>query len=133
MEWNAMLTESTAKRFYGNENPVGKVFYFHNQNTPITVVAVCEDFPKNCSLENGVYLNQNEDSPYNSSYYSYFEIVPGGKDKIMNKLKAEMLEKAETLEPKEKNRGIQFDFIALPDIHLKFPYLLITNFSMESW
>src|SRR5688572_3260880 len=41
--YQALLTESTAKKFYGNEDPIGKVFKF-NKDFNITVAGVIADF-----------------------------------------------------------------------------------------
>jgi putative ABC transport system permease protein len=58
----AILTKSYARRFFGNENPVGKVIkygYLPEEYYSIlyTVIAVWEDFPDNCSLKNGIYVS----------------------------------------------------------------------------
>jgi putative ABC transport system permease protein len=53
----AMLTESIAKKFFGTQDPLGKTFSFHiYPDIMITVVAVCKDFPSNCSLTNKQYI-----------------------------------------------------------------------------
>ena len=44
--FQAVLTESTAKKFFSNEDPIGKVFRY-NGNFNITVAAVIRDFPGN--------------------------------------------------------------------------------------
>jgi putative ABC transport system permease protein len=113
----AMLTESLAKKFFGNEDPLGQTFSYHNSNTPITVVAVCEDFPDNCSLHNGVYLMQPENIETEWSYYAYVEISGGreNRDKILNSLNAD-----ESLQEQNSEKWL-FELTALPDIHLKFP------------
>jgi putative ABC transport system permease protein len=114
----AMLTESIAKKFFGNEDPLGKTFSYHNNNKLITVVAVCEDFPDNCSLSNGVYMMQPEDQETEWSYWSYIEISGdrGNRDKILTSLNAE-----ESVKEVASETGWLFELTALPDIHLKFP------------
>jgi putative ABC transport system permease protein len=73
-------------------HPLGKIFFEHNQTTPLTVVAVCKDFPENCSLKNGVYFMLPEDRDSEWSYISYLEISAGAKDKILSGLNTEVIE-----------------------------------------
>ncbi|MDR1170134.1 MAG: hypothetical protein LBK97_04790, partial [Prevotellaceae bacterium] len=113
---SAMIPESIAKKFFGNQDPVGKTFLYHNTNYPITVVAVCRDFPDNCSLTNGIYMMQREDSDIEASYTSWLEINDGGRDKILNSLNSD-----ESFLRQDDEKGLMFELTALPDIHLKFP------------
>ncbi|MDR0605327.1 MAG: ABC transporter permease, partial [Bacteroidales bacterium] len=110
-EGKAMLMESVAKKFFGSDDPLGQVFYFRDQNTPITVTAICEDFPDNCSLKNGIYLPQRESEFYPDKFI-YLEISRGGKDKILNALN-------KTVE--QNGNSARWELTALPDLHLKFP------------
>jgi putative ABC transport system permease protein len=112
----AMLSESVAKKFFGNQDPLGKTFSYHDTNNLITVVAVCEDFPDNCSLNNGIYMMQRENIDSEWSYSSYLEISDGGRDKILDALNSE-----ESLREQDGEKGWLFELTALPDIHLKFP------------
>jgi putative ABC transport system permease protein len=115
----AMLTENVAKKFFGTQDPLGplgKTFSYHNNNNPITVVAVCRDFPDNCSLNNGIYMMQAEDTDSEWSYASYLEINDGDIDKILTALNNE-----ESLREQNGEKGWVFELTALSDIHLKFP------------
>jgi putative ABC transport system permease protein len=111
-----MLSESIAQRFFGNEEPLGKIFSPRSGNNLFTVVAVCKDFPKNCSLINGVYAMQAEDDNSEWSYISYLETGDSGKDKILNSLN-----KDESLTEQDGEKGWVFELTALTDIHFKFP------------
>ena len=44
--YSIILTEKTANRFFGNENPIGKTFLANNQY-PMTVTGVMKDLPSN--------------------------------------------------------------------------------------
>ncbi|MDR0604515.1 MAG: hypothetical protein LBG80_09465, partial [Bacteroidales bacterium] len=111
---SVMLTEGISKKFFGKEDPLGKVLDFHDDGgriIPKTVVAICENFPDNCSFKNGVYMmaSFNDLSP---GYNVYLEIAPENKDKLsesLNRYKEEIKSKQE------------FHLIALRDIYLKFP------------
>ena len=47
--YQAVLTESTAKKFFGNEDALGKIFTY-NDSFNITVGGVIKDFPGNTHL-----------------------------------------------------------------------------------
>jgi putative ABC transport system permease protein len=111
-----MLTKSVAQKFFGDDDPLGKTFSQKGSDQIITVVAVCEDFPDNCSLTNGVYLMQREDDESEWSYTSYVEIGGGDRDKVLAGLNAD-----EALLKRDSEKGWVFELTALSDIHLKFP------------
>ncbi|MBC3785132.1 permease prefix domain 2-containing transporter [Spirosoma utsteinense] len=50
-----VVTETTAKRYFGDENPIGKVLAA-NDNTAFTVSGVIRDFPKNSSIQGDMFL-----------------------------------------------------------------------------
>ncbi|MDR1224189.1 MAG: ABC transporter permease [Tannerella sp.] len=115
-EENVLLTESAAKKFFGKEDPVGKIFFLHGQTAPLTVVAVCKDFPENCSLKNGIYLaHLQENDPDMYMLTSYIEMNPDDKSKVINKIHAIKQQNGE--DPIYENLKL----IALPDVHLTFP------------
>jgi putative ABC transport system permease protein len=112
----AMLTESISRKFFGNRDPLGRILetHFNGQRITATVVAICRDFPDNCSFENGIYLNQPLDFEGAWGYTTYMEIIPGSKDKLLESINKD--EKA-----KQDSEEWQFQMTALPDIHFKFP------------
>ncbi|MDR0604406.1 MAG: hypothetical protein LBG80_08915, partial [Bacteroidales bacterium] len=112
----AMLPESVTRKFFGNENPVGQVFYYHEQTTPLTVVAVYKDFPENCSLKNEIYFaHLIENDPNQYMLTIYIEISPDDKNQMLNKIRS--VEQRDKVNFLIKN----MELIALPDVHFKFP------------
>lgn len=60
----AVLTEKVAKKYFGNEDPVGKLFTFHVRETKTFVVAaVIQDPPPNSSLDFEMLLSV-QNSPF---------------------------------------------------------------------
>jgi putative ABC transport system permease protein len=108
----AMLSESLAKKFFGNENPIGQVIYKSNTDIPITVAAVCKDFPENCSLGNGVYMLHKSDFSTGYGCRAYVETVSGGKKTILKK---------EVEKQQKDDSELQAELTALPEIPLIFP------------
>ncbi len=75
--YQALLTESTAKKFYGQENPVGKIFKFNNDFN-ITVGGVIKDFPGNTHLAASVLLSLSDDKKYVGTNTTHYGSVSGG-------------------------------------------------------
>jgi putative ABC transport system permease protein len=121
IEGNALLTESAAKEIFGVANPIGKIFFRHNSGQPITVAAVCKDFPDNCSLKNGIYLYQTEQYPmWQWAYITYLKIDPKTRTGFLKKLNDDQFMQKGT---KREEQIWQYELTALTNIHLGFPVL----------
>lgn len=78
---HAVLTRSVAERMFGNAaNALGKQLKGQNgenNGMPLTVCAVCEDFPDNSTVKNGIidcYGQSNIDTPSEWSYTVYIRL-----------------------------------------------------------
>src|SRR5215218_6579138 len=80
--YGAVLTESTAKKFFGNENPIGKVFKYNNDFN-ITVGAVIKDFPGNTHLPASLILSFSNDEKYLQTSPTHYGSVSGGSTFIV--------------------------------------------------
>lgn len=80
--FQAVLTESTAKKFYGNESPLGKVFLY-NDKFNITVGAVVKDFPANTHLPASMMLSLADDKSYVGTNLTHYGSVSGGSTFIV--------------------------------------------------
>ncbi len=80
--FHAVLTETTAKKYFGNENPVGKVFVY-NDKYKITVGAVIKDFPGNTHLPAELLLSLVEDKDYVGTSLTHYGSVSGGSTFIL--------------------------------------------------
>lgn len=78
---SAILTESTAKRFFGSENPVGKTFSLLHQFdvNPVfyTVTAVIKDFPENTHLKISLLTSFADPMSYEGSAWAYLKLQDG--------------------------------------------------------
>jgi putative ABC transport system permease protein len=81
---NVMLNKTVALKFFDKEYPVGKTLTMttKGENTVLTVVAVCEDFSNNCSLENGIYSRL---PPYIEAGFSIYFKIPESQAKVAAK------------------------------------------------
>ena len=75
--YQAVLTETTAKKYFGNEHPIGKTFIF-NDSFNITVGAVIKDLPANTHLPASILLSFSENEKYLMTSTTHFGSVSGG-------------------------------------------------------
>lgn len=95
-----VLTEETARKYFRDQNPIGKILSFGNDKRPYRVTAVVQNVPKNSHftfdmLATLVGHDQNIDWPgwlYNISYQTYL-LLPENYDS--NKLAAKIPSLAE--------------------------------------
>ncbi|MEP7237018.1 MAG: ABC transporter permease [Ferruginibacter sp.] len=87
-----VLTETTAKKYFGDEEPIGKIIIAENK-TNFTVTGIVQDFPKNSSIKKDMLLpmdllaktmydgrtdGRNLDNDFNQfSYETYLLLQPG--------------------------------------------------------
>ena len=117
---SAIISESMARRLFGNESAVGKLIGRDNQ---MTVTGVYRDFPRNATIRNILYTSMNPKENYdnwgNWNYYCFVRLSdPASAGRIIEDFK-------------ENNRTIfgedfsweedGFDLVLdpLPDLHFK--------------
>ncbi len=80
--YHAVLTESAAKKFFGNENPLNKTFLYNNEFT-ITVGGVIKDFPANTHLPASMLLSLADNAKYTGANTRHYGSVSGGSTFIV--------------------------------------------------
>lgn len=75
--YQALLTETTAKKFFGNEDALGKTFTY-NDSFNITVGAVIKDFPGNTHLPASMLLSFSDNEKYLMTSTTHYGSVSGG-------------------------------------------------------
>ena len=80
--YQAVLTETTAKKFFGNENPIGKIFTYNDSFT-ITVGSVIKDFPGNTHLPASMLLSFSDNEKYLMTSTTHYGSVSGGSTFIV--------------------------------------------------
>ena len=121
---SVVLTESAAKKLFGNEDPMGQEIELQHR-FPLTVTGIIQDFPDNSSIQAEMVVNAENDNfkfhfsceDYNdkSSHRWLFEIyllLHHGADK--SALVEKINQHAELLNPYEEKLAL----LALPDIYL---------------
>jgi len=80
--YQALLTETTAKKFFGNEDALGKTFVF-NDSFNITVGGVIKDFPGNTHLPASMLLSLSDKESYVGTSTTHYGSVSGGSTFIV--------------------------------------------------
>ena len=123
-----ILTETTARRYFGNEEPMGKIISADNKIN-FTVTGIVKDLPKNSSIKKNMFLpmsllaktmyegrppGQSIDNDFNQfSYETYLLLQPGTN---MNELAAKL--KRIHLRNKADDTDILYLPQALTEMHL---------------
>ncbi|MCG6189818.1 ABC transporter permease [Maribellus maritimus] len=92
--YSVVLTETTAKRYFGNENPIGQTLSRKNY-TGFTVTGVIEDFPENSDIKPdfiGSFKSRSYNNSMNwfqNSFYTYVLLKEGFSNRdVDEKLKS---------------------------------------------
>jgi putative ABC transport system permease protein len=117
-----VLSQSTAKRYFGKTEPVGKIIHLKGsmQDKPYTVVGVMSDFPKNSHLNSVdilASLASVADSPAlrNSFLYNYILVAEKHSSRdIVTRFQTFTIGKA-----KVSNANTRYELQALKDIYLR--------------
>ena len=120
------ISASTAKKYFGQEDPMGKELLL-NQNRPLTVTAVFEDLPFNSHLELDGLLAAN--SFFNSigpknlwiwpEFHTYVRLVPGTDPIIIENRFPAFTDRNLAAIHRELNFQTYFSLQPIVDIHLK--------------
>lgn len=128
--YSIILTQSTARKYFGDGNPIGQVLV--NDNGNFTVSAVIEDFPENSSLHYDMLMSMNlyadmfakwggngdwktiDEDLGNYHYHTYLQLQENASvDKVAQKL-TQLFQKKKGPEAKDNF----FTFQPLKTIHL---------------
>jgi len=129
-----IITESTAKKYFGNENPVGKLIYAVNPGKkPLTIQGVIEDVPANSHLKFELVVSLSTiTSPtycYSCNNTNTYFLLKKGADNIKVAQEVTTLAK-ENFSSREVviDFPIEFHLQPVTDIHLHSDY----RFEFES-
>jgi len=127
---DAVITHSTALKYFGKENPVGKTLHYRDEDYVVT--AVLKDIPANSHLQFHILFNYNKyiqvtngdaNTSWNwSDFYTYLLLKPGAN---VNALQAKMPAFAERYmgtDMKKNAYTISFQLQPLKDIHIRSSY-----------
>ena len=125
-----LLSKTTAKKYFGKEDPMGKTLYL-NQKSPLKVTGVFKDVPENShikfdmlvsfsTMDNNNQISGNWTWP---EFYNYVLLAPGTDPKKLSAKFPAFIERHLGTVLKSLNFGCAFHLQPVTDIHLKSHYL----------
>ncbi len=126
--YSIVLTQLAARKYFDNEDPMGKIMAFSDSIT-LTVTGIIEDIPANSHLQFDVLLSRStiwemsdhqvEDQWFSNNTYTFLLLREGQDRKNLESKFPAFLEKV--LAEAKKESGLWYDFYLQPiqDIHLK--------------
>jgi putative ABC transport system permease protein len=124
----AIITESTARKYFGNDNPVGKTIYVLTpEKTPVTIQGVIRDVPGNSHLKFDIAISlwpaANKSYCYACNNTNTYFLMSKGADpvKIAEKITALAKEDFASRDV-EIDFPIEFHLQSITDIHLHSNY-----------
>ena len=115
-----VITKSTAQKFFGDQNPIGKVILADNKRT-LVVTGVIDDFPKNSSFQydmimpfsfhvKDMLVSQKTDMNTNLTYFAYETYLLLKPGTLLTKLSKEIY----NIHIKRKPDDTDADYLLLP-------------------
>lgn len=127
---DAVITEKTAKKYFGNTDPIGKPLHYRNED--YIVKAVLEDVPANSHIRFNILLNyekyiQLTDGDANTSwgwsdFYTYLLLKPGADVKTLEAKLGGFAQRYLGDNMKQRDYTVAFNLQPLKDIHLRSKY-----------
>ncbi|HET7360607.1 MAG TPA: ABC transporter permease [Salinimicrobium sp.] len=115
----AVLSQSTAERFFGDENPLGKTLTLDN-NKKLEITGVFEDFPENSTLDANLLASFSSTGFYNNprwgnaSFETYF-LLNDNADIALTEQKIQQLLNSKV---DKENQWYSFSLQPLERVHL---------------
>jgi putative ABC transport system permease protein len=124
----AVITESLARKYFGNENPVGKTIYIVNPgNKPITIQGVIKDVPKNSHLKFDIVISlstvTNKNYCYTCNNTNTYFLLRKGTDpvKVASEITVLALDYFKSMKL-EITYPVEYHLQPVTDIHLHSNY-----------
>jgi putative ABC transport system permease protein len=127
---DAVVTEETAKKYFGNEDPIGKPLHYRNED--YIVKGVLEDLPANSHIRFNIIINyekyiQLTDGAANTSwgwsdFYTYVLLKPGTDARALETKFPAFAERYMGTDMKQRDYQNSFYLQPLKDIHLRSKY-----------
>jgi putative ABC transport system permease protein len=123
----AVVTESAARRFFGNDEPVGKRISLNGQEHYV-ITGVLRDIPENShvrfdflfSMKNALAQGMYKHNPWNAENFNvYVQLKPGTSPGALEAKLPAFLEKHRGDELRKSNRSFAFALVPLRDLHLE--------------
>jgi len=119
-----VLTQSAAKKYFGDEDPMGKTLDIFNGRLTTTVSAIIEDLPANTHFDFDLLISMKLMAPFdwgNHYFNGYFKLAPNtDPDFVVEKIN-------KLIEEKDLGFGAHYYLQSIKDIHLKSQFDIDMN------
>ncbi len=133
--YSVVITQSLAKKYFGEEDPVGKTLLLNSRQDPYRVTGVSEDCPSNSQIRYSMVASISSWGPlqeerYSDANYTTYLLMdrPGALENLQKKVNAFMIK--ETADSQSK---VSFELEPFTRIHLHSPYDAVTPNSNISY
>lgn len=128
-----LLSESAAKKYFGDEDPIGKPLAINDDKTLVVVEGIFEDVPSNSHFHFDMLISyvtlkaiEDEESPYYTwadfGHYNYIKLAPGSDPLVLQSQLMEWAKQYVHVSEEDMQRaiesGMHFKLQRLTDIHL---------------
>jgi hypothetical protein len=119
-----VITKSMAKKYFGDENPIGQTIQVNNR-ADFKVTGLMEDAPDNSLLRPDFIASfssldeSKQESWWSANYQTFVLIAPGASLQSLESKLSELLSKQPEIELPSKNDFVKYNFIPLSDIYLR--------------
>ncbi|HMI60833.1 MAG TPA: ABC transporter permease [Puia sp.] len=126
--FSIVLSETTAKKYFSNTNPMGQTLLMTDASLPVKVTGVMKDMPENTLLKADLLVSKStskrqdsaEDRRWGSfGMYSYLLLKPNVNAKALEKKFPAFLEKRDGKEMKQQQMFFSLFLEPLTDVYLK--------------
>lgn len=126
--FSAVMSESTAKKYFGKADPMGQTILITNDAKPVTITGIIQDMPENTQVKADVLLSMTtitkeyakgiDDQWSNYSPWAYILLKPGTNAKALEKKFPAFLEKWAGKEMKELQMFVTLKLEQLKEVYL---------------
>jgi putative ABC transport system permease protein len=126
--FTVVLTESTAKKYFANTDPMGQTLLLTDEGRPTKVTGVMKDMPENTLLKADLLISKSTSRRFDSSedrrwssfgMYSYALLKPNTDAKMLEKKFPAFLDKRDGTEMKRNQMFFTLFLQPLQDVYLK--------------
>lgn len=126
--YSVVLTESTAKKYFGKADPLGQTILITSESSPATVTGVMQDMPENTHIKGDLLVSMStittkfakgiDDQWSNYSPWAYILLKPGITPQSIEKKLPAFLEKWSGKEMKELQMYVTLKLEQLKSVYL---------------
>lgn len=121
---SVVLPQSTAKKYFGNSNPVGQSLSMPTWHRTLTVTGVMKDIPENSQLKADLILSRGVDSTYDAAWHSvspvtYLLLKPGSSAQALESKFPAFLESKIGTQMRNVNIHYTLHLEPLRDVYLR--------------